>query len=336
MAASVPVPMARPRSAWARAAASLTPSPAIATTRPAAWSSLMTAALPAGSTPAISSSMPTWLATARAARSLSPVSSTGRSPMPRSRAIASAEVGLTVSAMTSMPRRRPSQPANTAVCPAASASAARAARAGRTRCAHLSSSQEARPTATACPPTTAVTPRPWRLVNSSASGRPEPGPCAVGDRDGNRVPGGVLGGARQPQQFAHVLAGCGDSVGEAHLPGGDGTGLVQHDRVAVGVARPIAHGQAMISTATAAVNAAPGPCPAASHAARVAIAARAAMRVGRRSAAITPYGAARPVPLTSPAGSRRLRCTHRRIRACKSVTRGICSRTPAAADRTVR
>jgi hypothetical protein len=39
-------------------------------------------------------------------------------------------------------------------------------------------------------------------------------------------------------------------------------------RIAVGVARPIAHGQAMISTATAAVNAAAGPCPVASHAAR--------------------------------------------------------------------
>ena len=35
--------------------------------------------------------------------------------------------------------------------------------------------------------------------------------------------------------------------------------------IAVGVARPIAHGQAMISTATAAVNAAPADCPAASH-----------------------------------------------------------------------
>ena len=38
MATSVPVPMARPRSAWARAAASLTPSPTMATTRPSAWS----------------------------------------------------------------------------------------------------------------------------------------------------------------------------------------------------------------------------------------------------------------------------------------------------------
>ena len=40
-------------------------------------------------------------------------------------------------------------------------------------------------------------------------------------------------------------------------------------RIAVGVARPIAHGQAMISTAVAAVNAAPAPCPAASQTASV-------------------------------------------------------------------
>src|SRR5438477_161978 len=37
MATSVPVPIDRPRSTWARAGASLTPSPVIATTRPSAW-----------------------------------------------------------------------------------------------------------------------------------------------------------------------------------------------------------------------------------------------------------------------------------------------------------
>ena len=42
--------------------------------------------------------------------------------------------------------------------------------------------------------------------------------------------------------------------------------------IAVGVARPIAHGQAMISTATAAVNAVPAPAPAASQTASVATA----------------------------------------------------------------
>ena len=48
MATSVPVPMARPRSAWASAAASLTPSPTMATTLPSACSSAMTSTLSCG------------------------------------------------------------------------------------------------------------------------------------------------------------------------------------------------------------------------------------------------------------------------------------------------
>ena len=55
MATSVPVPMARPRSAWASAAASLTPSPTIATTAPSAWSRRTTSTLSAGSTSATTS-----------------------------------------------------------------------------------------------------------------------------------------------------------------------------------------------------------------------------------------------------------------------------------------
>ena len=89
--------------------------PAIATTRPPSCSCLIASTLPAGSTPAITSPMPTAAAAARAARSLSPVSSTGCRPMPRSRLTASADVGLTVSATASRPRTRPSQPANTTV-----------------------------------------------------------------------------------------------------------------------------------------------------------------------------------------------------------------------------
>ena len=40
-ATSVPAPMAMPTSAWARAGASLTPSPVIATTEPSDWTSLI-------------------------------------------------------------------------------------------------------------------------------------------------------------------------------------------------------------------------------------------------------------------------------------------------------
>ena len=48
MATSVPVPMAMPRSAWARAGASLTPSPTIATRPPPGCSRSISATLPAG------------------------------------------------------------------------------------------------------------------------------------------------------------------------------------------------------------------------------------------------------------------------------------------------
>ena len=48
IATSVPVPIARPRSACASAGASLTPSPTIATTRPSSCSRRMTSALSVG------------------------------------------------------------------------------------------------------------------------------------------------------------------------------------------------------------------------------------------------------------------------------------------------
>ena len=58
MATSVPVPMAMPRSAWASAAASLTPSPTMATTRPSACRRRTTSTFWPGSTSAMTSSMP--------------------------------------------------------------------------------------------------------------------------------------------------------------------------------------------------------------------------------------------------------------------------------------
>ena len=48
IATSVPVPIASPRSAWASAGASLTPSPTIATTRPSACSRRTTSAFSDG------------------------------------------------------------------------------------------------------------------------------------------------------------------------------------------------------------------------------------------------------------------------------------------------
>ena len=63
----------------------------------------MTAALPSGSVPAMTSSMPTALATACAVASLSPVSRIGRSPSARSSAMAAAADGLIVSATATAP-----------------------------------------------------------------------------------------------------------------------------------------------------------------------------------------------------------------------------------------
>ena len=98
MATSVPVPIARPRSAWASAAASLTPSPTMATTLPSACSRLTTSTLSAGSTSAITVGVDADLGGDRAGRRLVVAGQQhrGRGPSSRNRAIASAEVGLTV------------------------------------------------------------------------------------------------------------------------------------------------------------------------------------------------------------------------------------------------
>ena len=58
MATSVPEPMAMPTSAWARAGASLMPSPTMATSRPSACSRLISAAFCSGSTSASTRSTP--------------------------------------------------------------------------------------------------------------------------------------------------------------------------------------------------------------------------------------------------------------------------------------
>src|SRR4051812_24985157 len=76
IATSVPELIARPTSAAASAGASLTPSPAIATTRPSCRSRLTTSLLWSGSTSASTRSMPSRLATASAVTRLSPVSMT--------------------------------------------------------------------------------------------------------------------------------------------------------------------------------------------------------------------------------------------------------------------
>ena len=124
IATSVPVPIAMPRSAWASAGASLTPSPTIATTRPSACRRSTTPAFSAGSTSAMTSSTPIRAATARAVAALSPVSRIVRRPeraQPPRRPRAS--VGLTRRRRRTAPAPRRPSSAAIAVRPSASAAA---------------------------------------------------------------------------------------------------------------------------------------------------------------------------------------------------------------------
>ena len=84
LAAWVPVFMATPTSAWARAGASLVPSPVMATRNPPACSFLMRAILSSGVASARKSSTPASSAMAAAVMGLSPVIITVRMPMARS------------------------------------------------------------------------------------------------------------------------------------------------------------------------------------------------------------------------------------------------------------
>ncbi len=108
MATSAPVPIATPRSAAARAGASLMPSPTMATTLPRARSSSTTPALSPGSTWARTRSggIPTCAATARAVARWSPVTSQASMPAASRARTASADSGFTGSAIASSPAGR--------------------------------------------------------------------------------------------------------------------------------------------------------------------------------------------------------------------------------------
>ena len=107
IATSVPVPMAMPTSACASAGASLMPSPAIATLRPSACRRLTCSALSSGSTSA-DRLVDAELRARRLRRCCceSPVSITMRTPERLSAAIASGVLSLIGSATAAMPRAR--------------------------------------------------------------------------------------------------------------------------------------------------------------------------------------------------------------------------------------
>ena len=164
MAISVPAPMAMPTSARARAGASLMPSPTMAT-RPCFARRRISRSLPSGSTPAITSSTPTWHWMADAVRSLSPVSMTVRMPKARSSSIAEALVGFTVSATAMMPSARGPCAKNSGVLPSSAKVRACSSKAATfTPCFCIS---DALPASTTAPPTFARTPPPGICSKSS-------------------------------------------------------------------------------------------------------------------------------------------------------------------------
>ncbi len=125
IAASVPDPMAIPRSAWLSAAASFTPSPTMATgTVPPACSSVTTLNLSPGSTSARTPSIPTCAATYSAAAWLSPVTMTVRSPSSCRAPTAAAALGSILSVTATRPVTVPARPTNTVLAPRLAASAA--------------------------------------------------------------------------------------------------------------------------------------------------------------------------------------------------------------------
>ena len=94
IATSVPDPIAIPTSACASAAASLIPSPTIATTRPWSCKVRTTSSFSSGITSDQTRSIPTSAATAWATAAESPVNSTGSTPSAFNKSIACLLVGL--------------------------------------------------------------------------------------------------------------------------------------------------------------------------------------------------------------------------------------------------
>ena len=178
--------------------------------------------------------MPTWAATARAARSLSPVSSTGSRPeraQPRDRlgagrldGVGDDEHGPDLAVPAGQRRRCGRAPRPRPCAPR---------RLGGERACAQSASSRSRPGETAWPSTTPCTPSPSRLAKPS-TGAQRSDSCA---RRRRRWPG--RSGARDASSSAptrrstssRVDAVGRDDVDERHAAGGDGAGLVEHDRV---------------------------------------------------------------------------------------------------------
>src|SRR6266542_498935 len=176
IATSVPAPMAMPRSATARAGASLTPSPTMATLRPWPCSSATLVALSPGRTSAITRSMPSSAAIRSAVARLSPVSITTWTPAWCRVSTAAAEVSRAASAIASRPTARPSTAATTTVCPSAASRSRRSASGPSSTPSRRIS--RALPTATRFPSTLARAPWPGTFSKAWATAPPTPSASA--------------------------------------------------------------------------------------------------------------------------------------------------------------
>ena len=168
-ATSVPPPMAMPRSAWASAGASLSPSPTMATRWPCSWYFRTTSSLRSGETCASTTSIPTWRATASAVSRRSPVSRTVCSPRSRRARMASALVARTGSVIASMPASAPSSATNTGV--AASAACSDATASSSVVATPFACMKAALPMAMRRPATVPPMPRPTTMSRPDTWGR---------------------------------------------------------------------------------------------------------------------------------------------------------------------
>src|SRR5256885_763818 len=191
IAPPVPLPMAIPRSAWASAGASFTPSPTIATRRPARCSSAVASAFCPGFTPPRASSIPSSRAIAVAVRWVSPDRSSVRSPRARRVAMARRADAFGVSATAKIAPGLPSTVMTSAVRLASACRASVASGTSAKPCARASS---ALPIQTSWPSTVACTPAPGSESKPVASGtvrpRPQPGengPGGEGEQEGQEA-----------------------------------------------------------------------------------------------------------------------------------------------------
>ena len=291
IATSVPVPIAIPTSADARAGASLIPSPTMATLVRLAWSALTAAALPSGRTSARTRSMPSVRAIASAVRRLSPVSITTCNPRRWSSATAAAEPTFGVSATAMTAAARPSSATKTGVLP--SAARASAVAVSEDRPIPASSRKPGRPTSTARPPTTAAIPPPAvaRKSVAGASARPRASTASrtIASPSGcsERRSAAATRASSSPSAMASSIRTMSVTRGLPSVsvpvlsrtttltdPSRSSASALRNrtpasaplpvpTMIEVGVARPSAHGQAMIRTATvfssARLNAGAGP-----------------------------------------------------------------------------